>query len=86
MYPVRVGPTSPILVDLEVYPIPNRDPLMPIIYVYCGSFHREHPAKLPTSRTYVYLVDPSPAGKAAFEAFTNAQKVPGGFTVGKFIS
>ncbi|KAI0337020.1 hypothetical protein BDW22DRAFT_1433650 [Trametopsis cervina] len=80
MYPVRVAPASDILVDLAVHHIPGRNPLLPIIYVYQRTAHREHPAKLPSSKTYVYLVDPSRAGKEAFETFTNAQKVPGGFT------
>ncbi|KAI0793096.1 hypothetical protein BC629DRAFT_1592997 [Irpex lacteus] len=79
-YPVTVPADSPVLCGLtasEKYNNAERSPQLPFIYEHLGP-HPSHRVKFPESRTFVYLVDPSPEGKAVADALWMAQKVPRG--------
>ncbi|KAI0083169.1 hypothetical protein BDY19DRAFT_998784 [Irpex rosettiformis] len=80
VYPVIVPDNSPVLrglVPCTAIQIESRPSQLPVIYEWIGP-HPSHPVKFEGSRTYVYLVDPSPEGKRVAEALWIAQKVPDG--------
>lgn len=77
VYPVSVPEGSPVLLDLEVFDIPNRNPLHPPLYKYTKS-HPHHRLRPEGRSTYVYLIDPSPEGKAVAVAIEKEMKVPPG--------
>ncbi|KAI0750356.1 hypothetical protein BC629DRAFT_1231321 [Irpex lacteus] len=54
----------------------NRPPQLPALFEYEG-IHPQHPVKLEGCKTLVYLVDPSPEGKARAVRISQAQRVPG---------
>lgn len=68
---------SPVLTDLELVDIPNRHPLHPPLYKYTKS-HPHHRLRPKGRSTYVYLIDPSPEGKAVAVAIEKEMKVPPG--------
>ncbi|KAI0788938.1 hypothetical protein BC629DRAFT_1593435 [Irpex lacteus] len=76
-YPVEVPIDSPVLRGLTPVPVENRDPLLPLLYEYSAP-HPYHRLRPPSGRTYVYLVDPSPKGKALYSAIADSMKVPPG--------
>lgn len=57
--------------------LPRRSRGLPDLYKFGGD-HPSHRVKLPTSSTYVYLVDSSPEGKETFDRISDAQTVPSG--------
>ncbi|KAI0688287.1 hypothetical protein BC835DRAFT_1419293 [Cytidiella melzeri] len=74
-----IDPSSPVLRDLTVFDIANRDPRLPGIYVYTGDTpHPQHRVQAVGSRTFVYLTDPSEEGKTAAKEAAHSQTVPGG--------
>ncbi|KAI0083298.1 hypothetical protein BDY19DRAFT_910704 [Irpex rosettiformis] len=80
VYPVAVASNSPVLrglVPCTLYDSNRRSTQLPMLYEYPFP-HPSHRVKLPGSRTYVYLVDPSPEGKAIADALMMAQVVPSG--------
>ncbi len=84
-YPFTAPVGSPVLRGLVVsnaYKSTERLPLFPLIYEFKGP-HPSHRVKLRGSRTFVYLVDSSPRGKALADAIWSTQTVPGGSVRGK---
>ncbi|KAI0336888.1 hypothetical protein BDW22DRAFT_1349558, partial [Trametopsis cervina] len=79
-YPVHVADDSLVMNCLQYWELPGRDPLLPPIYIYVGSYHREHPFKITGRQTYVYIVDDSPAGKSLYDRISKSRNVPSGFT------
>ncbi|KAI0681800.1 hypothetical protein BC835DRAFT_1524625 [Cytidiella melzeri] len=74
-----IDPSSPVLRDLTVFDIANRDPRLPGIYVYTGDTpHPQHCVQAVGSRTFVYLTDSSEEGKTAAKEAAHSQTVPGG--------
>ena len=76
-YPVKVPDDSPVLNGLKPVGVKRRNAQLPPLYEYTGD-HPGHRIKIPGSKTYVILVDPSPKGKAAAVALENKQVVPNG--------
>lgn len=77
VYPVHVAQDSPVLAGLTLLDIPDRNPLLPPLYTYNGD-HPYHRVRPEDRITYVYLVDPSPKGKAMAAAIANSMEVPSG--------
>lgn len=77
VYPVTVPEGSSVLLDLEVLDIPDRHPLHPQLYKYTKA-HPHHRLRPKNRSTYVYLIDPSPEGKAVAVAIEKEMKVPPG--------
>ncbi|KAI0086699.1 hypothetical protein BDY19DRAFT_908118 [Irpex rosettiformis] len=73
----RVDPS--VLKDLTPFPIVGRSPKVPPIFEYHGP-HPYHRVKSSESRTFVYLLDPSPEGKDYAYALSESLGVPGGPT------
>ena len=64
------------LVDLK-----KRNPALPPIYRYVAGVHplrRNTSGSCTGGNTYIYLVDPSDAGRAAFQSLASGISVPGG--------
>ncbi len=76
-YPVTVPAGSPVLKGLDLVPLAGRNPLLPPLYQYTEP-HPYHRIRPKNCKTYVYLVDPSPKGKALYSAIADSMKVPGG--------
>ncbi len=76
-YPVRVDDDSPVMHGLTRLEIPDRNPLLPPLFLYKGD-HPHHRLRPSDRRTYVYLVDPSPKGKAMAIKIANSMQVPAG--------
>ncbi|KAI0769467.1 hypothetical protein BC629DRAFT_1442168 [Irpex lacteus] len=55
-YPVRVDDDSPVMHGLTRLEIPDRNPLLPPLFLYKGD-HPHHRLRPSDRRTYVYLVD-----------------------------
>ncbi|KAI0757914.1 hypothetical protein BC629DRAFT_1598239 [Irpex lacteus] len=77
VYPVKCQKGSPVLRGLTKVKLPRRSRALPDLYKFDG-IHPSHQVKLPTSSTYVYLVDSSHEGKEVFDRISDAQKVPSG--------
>lgn len=84
VYPVRVAGDSPVLLGLTLLDVPDRNPLLPPLYSYEGA-HPYHRLRPRDGITYIYLVDPSPKGKAVAAAIANSMEVPAGPIAGAFI-
>ncbi|KAI0734354.1 hypothetical protein BC629DRAFT_1600858 [Irpex lacteus] len=65
------------LVVSKAYRSTDRPPLFPVIYEFNGP-HPSHRVKFRGSRTFVYLIDSTPRGKALADAIWSTQTVPGG--------
>lgn len=83
-YPVTVPSESPVLSGLSVSDLgvlDGRNPRLPVLYQYAGD-HPSHRVKFKESRTFVYLIDPTPEGKAMALKLWMSIKIPGGFASG----
>ena len=59
----------------------KRNPALPPIYRYIDGVHplrRNTSGSCTGGNTYIYLVDPSDAGRAAFQSLASGISVPGG--------
>lgn len=83
VYPVKCQEGSPVLRGLTKVKLPRRSRALPDLYKFDG-IHPSHQVKLPTSSTYVYLVDSSHEGKEVFDRISDAQKVPSGPIAGVY--
>ncbi|KAI0083660.1 hypothetical protein BDY19DRAFT_910432 [Irpex rosettiformis] len=80
VYPVTVPVDSPVLrglVPSTSYDNTRRSRQLPCLYEYPLP-HPSHRVKFPGSRTFVYLVDPSPENKAITDALFMSQGIPSG--------
>ncbi len=87
-YPFTASEGSPVLRGLVVsqaYRTTDRPPLFPVIYEFHGP-HPSHRVKFRGSRTFVYLIDSTPEGKALADAIWSTQTIPGGSVRGKTLS
>lgn len=88
VYPVIVPNESPVLRGLTLSKeneLEGRDPRLPTLYDFEGD-HPPHRIKFKESRTFAYLIDPSPKGKSIALALWLSLKISGGSASGLFIT
>ncbi len=80
LYDIR-APDPTIISDLKAIDAGNRDAALPVVYRYVAGIHpqlRDSAYTLDTGTTYVYLVDPTPAGVARAKELASTIELPTG--------
>ena len=81
-YPTFANVDPAVLQGLSPVNIVDRAKKLPQLYTFEGA-HPSHRVKTSSSRTFVYLLDSSPQGKALAHTLSESMDVPGGPVSGK---